>query len=300
MARPEIGGLDGHAGANAVIDAHHHLWKLSRADYGWIGDGGNPAVAPIERDYLVEDYRALAAVNGISGSIVVQAAQTVAETRWLLDRARASGGLIKGVVGWIDMAAPNAPDVLHDLARNPLLRSIRPMLQEIADVEWVLQPMLAPALRAVIELDLSFDLLVRPPHLKAALALLLRHPDLRAIVDHGGKPDIARGMWQPWADDLRRIARETPAYCKLSGLVTEAGRGWKPDDLLRYTDHLVECFGVERLVWGSDWPVMLLNADYPGWLAATKQLIAPLSRADQMAVMNDNAIRFYGLPVTPA
>ena len=107
-------------------------------------------------------------------------------------------------------------------------------------------------------------------------------------------------MWQPWADDMRRIARETPAYCKLSGLVTEARSGWKPDDLLRYAEHLVECFGMERIVWGSDWPVMLLNADYPGWLAAAKQFIAPHSTADQMAVMNDNAIRFYRLPMRPA
>jgi len=164
-----------------VIDAHHHLWKLSRADYGWIGDARNPALAPIERDYLVEDYRSLAAENGISGSIVVQAAQTVAETRWLLDQARASNGLIKGVVGWIDMAAGDAPDLLRDLANEPLLRSIRPMLQEIADVEWILQPKIVPALHAVKELDLSFDLLVRPAYLKAALTFLTRNPDLVAI-----------------------------------------------------------------------------------------------------------------------
>ena len=125
------------------------------------------------------------------------------------------------------MTEPDAPAVLHDLAQDRLLRGIRPMLQDIADVEWVLQPKLVPALRAVIELDLSFDLLVRPPHLKAALTLLTRHPDLRAIVDHAGKPDIANGMWQPWADDIRRIARETSAYCKLSGFVTEARPGWK-------------------------------------------------------------------------
>lgn len=281
-----------------MIDAHHHLWKLSRADYGWIGDGRNPAVAPIERDYLVQEYRSLAAANGVIGSIAVQAAQTVEETRWLLEQARASGGLVKGVVGWIDMAAADAPDVLRDLARDPLLRSIRPMLQEIADVEWVLQPELLPALRAIMELDLSFDLLVRPPHLNAALALLNRHSDLRAIVDHGGKPDIANGMWQPWAGDIRRIARETSAYCKLSGLVTEARPGWKPGDLRRYVEHLIECFGAERLLWGSDWPVMLLNADYPGWLAAAKQFIASQSAADQMAIMNDNAIRFYRLPVS--
>jgi L-fuconolactonase len=281
-----------------MIDAHHHLWKLSRADYGWIGDGRNPAVAPIERDYLVQEYRSLAAANDVIGSIAVQAAQTVAETRWLLEQARASGGLIKGVVGWIDMAAADAPDVLRDLARDPLLRSIRPMLQEIADVDWVLQPALLPALRAIMELDLSFDLLVRPPHLNAALALLNRHPDLRAVVDHGGKPDIANGMWQPWAEDIRRIARETSAYCKVSGLVTEARPGWKPGDLRRYVEHLIECFGAERLLWGSDWPVMLLNADYPGWLAAAKKFIASQSAADQMAIMNDNAIRFYRLPVS--
>jgi L-fuconolactonase len=281
-----------------MIDAHHHLWKLSRADYGWIGDGRNPAVARIERDFLVQDYRSLATANGVIGSIAVQAAQTMAETRWLLEQARASGGMIKGVVGWIDMAAAEAPDVLRDLARDPLLRGIRPMLQEIADVEWVLQPRLLPALRAIVELDLSFDLLVRPPHLKAAVALLNRHPDLRAVVDHGGKPDIANGMWQPWADDIRRIARETAAYCKLSGLVTEARPGWKPGDLRRYVGHLIDCFGAERLLWGSDWPVMLLNADYPGWLAAVKQFIASQSAADQMAIMNDNAIRFYRLPVS--
>jgi L-fuconolactonase len=283
-----------------VIDAHHHLWKLSRVDYGWIGNGSNPAVAPIDRDYLVEDYRSLAAANGFAGGDVVQAAQTVTETRWLLDQARASGGLIKGVVGWVDMAAANAPDVLHDLAEDPLLRSIRPMLQEYSDVEWVLQPKLAPALRSAIEHDLSFDLLVRPPHLKAALTLLTRHSDLRAIVDHGGKPDSAIGTWQPWADDMRRIARGTPAYCKLSGLVTEAHPGWKPGDLRRYAEHLIECFGVEHLVWGSDWPVMLLNADYPGWLAAAKQFIASQSAADHMAILNDNAIRFYRLPMRPA
>ena len=201
------------------------------------------------------------------------------------------------MVCWIDISAANAPDVLHDLAQDPLLRGIRPMLQEIADVEWVLQPKLAPALRAVTALDLSFDLLVRPAHLKAAHTLLVRHPDLRAIVDHGGKPDIAGGLWQPWADDMRHIGRDTSAYCKLSGLVTEAHVGWKTSDLLRYADHLLECFGAERLVWGSDWPVMLLNASYAGWLAAARQFVASQSAALQSAILNDNAIRYYRLPL---
>jgi len=279
-----------------VIDAHHHLWKLSRADYSWIGEGRNPAVASIEHDYLVDDYQSLAAANGIIGSIAVQAAPTVDETRWLLEQANISDGLIRGVVGWIDMAQPDAPAMLHDLARHPLLRGIRPMLQDIADVDWVLQPRLVPVLRAVMELDLSFDLLVRPVHLKSALELLTRHPDLRSVVDHAGKPDIANSMWQPWADDIRRIARETSACCKLSGLATEARAGWKPDDLRRYADHVLECFGAERILWGSDWPVMLLNADYSNWLAAAKRFMESQSAAERSAIFHDNAIRFYRLP----
>ena len=228
---------------------------------------------------------------------LVQAAQTVAETRWLLAQAHASGGLIKGVVGWLDMAAPDAPEVLEELARDPLLCGVRPMLQEIPDVDWVLQPGLDAAFRALIERDLAFDVLIRPPHLPATLTLLTRYPDLRAIVDHCGKPDISRGMWQPWADEIRRIARETNAYCKLSGLVTEARPGWKVNDLRRYAEHVIECFGPDRVAWGSDWPVMLLNADYPRWLDAARQLIAPLSAEQQAGILGRNAVSFYRLRV---
>ena len=283
-----------------IVDAHHHLWRPARGDYGWLYARANPALAMIDRDFVVEDYRALASANGISGSVLVQAAQTVAETRWLLTQARASGGLIRGVVGWIDMLSPDACEVLHELAHDPLLRSIRPMLQDIADVSWVLQPRLDPVFRALIETDLAFDLLIRPQHLNAALALLLRYPQLRAIVDHCAKPDIARAAWQPWADDIARIARETKAYCKLSGLVTEAQSGWKTADLRRYVEHVVDCFGTQRICWGSDWPVMLLNADYVSWLEAAKQLVAPLSHGDQAGILGANAVRFYRLDGSPA
>ena len=184
-----------------IIDAHHHLWMLSRGDYGWIGGHNNPAVAAIERDYLVGDYMSLASRHGIGGSVLVQAAQTVNETRWLLAQARVSGGLSRGVVGWIDMASAQAPQTLHALAQDPLLKSIRPMLQEIEDVNWVLQPQLAPAFAVLIERDLAFDVLIRPPHLEAALTVLLRYPQLRAIVDHCAKPDIAASAWR-MSDDL--------------------------------------------------------------------------------------------------
>jgi L-fuconolactonase len=278
-----------------IVDAHHHLWQPSRGDYGWLDARANPALAPIERDFLVQDYQSLATANGIAGSVLVQAAQTVAETRWLLAQARASEGLIEGVVGWLDMAAPDAPDVLEQLARDQLLRSIRPMLQDIAQVDWVLQPRLDPAFRALLEHDLVFDVLVRPPHLKATITLLVRYPELRAIVDHCAKPDIAHGMWQPWADDIRRLARETNAYCKLSGLVTEARADWKIADLRPYAEHVIDCFGPDRIAWGSDWPVMLLNAEYARWLDAAQQLIASLSASEQAGILGRNAVRFYRL-----
>jgi L-fuconolactonase len=255
----------------------------------------NSAVAPIARDFLVDDYRALAAANGVDGSVLVQAAQTVAETEWLLDQAHASRGLILGVVGWIDMAAADAPAVLERLAGNRLLRGIRPMLQDIPDVEWVLQPGLDPAFRALIARDLAFDVLIKPPHLASALTLLTRYPELRAVVDHGAKPAIVRGQWQPWADQMRRIARETAACCKLSGLVTEASPQWTVEELRRYSDHLIECFGPERLMWGSDWPVALLASDYARWLDAARQLLQGLSPAERANVMGENARRFYRL-----
>ena len=277
------------------VDAHHHLWQRSRGDYHWLDARANPALAPIDRDYLLHDYQPLAAAHGIAGSVAVQAAESEAETRWLLAQAHAADGLIQGVVGWVDMAAATAPGVLAELAQDRLLRAIRPMLQDIADVDWVLQPRLDAAFRAIIELDLAFDLLIRPPHLASSLSLLTRYPELRAIVDHCAKPGIARRAWQPWADSMRRIADETAAFCKLSGLVTEARPDWKIDHLRPYVEHVIKCFGAQRIVWGSDWPVMTLDAGYGQWLDAAQELIAPLSEPDRRAVMGLNAVRFYRL-----
>ena len=278
-----------------IVDAHHHLWQRSRGDYHWLDSRANPALAPIDRDYLLHDYQALAATHGITGSVAVQAAESVAETRWLLAQAHAAGGLIQGVVGWADMTAASAPEVLAELAQDRLLRAIRPMLQDIPDVDWVLQPRLDAAFRAIIELDLAFDLLIRPPHLASSLTLLMRYPEVRAIVDHCAKPDIARGAWQPWADGMRRIAHETAAFCKLSGLVTAARPYWKIDQLRPYVEHVIECFGPQRIMWGSDWPVMTLKAGYGQWLGAAQELIAPLPESDRRAVMGLNAARFYRL-----
>jgi L-fuconolactonase len=274
------------------VDAHHHVWQLSRGDYGWLQP--NAALRPIYRDFGLAELRPQLAAANVESTVLVQAAPTVGETHFLLDIARGSGGLVRGVVGWADLDRDDAPEHLAQLATDPLLKSIRPMLQDLPDPAWILRPRVQRALAALVELGLRFDALVKPRELAAVRRALDRHSDLQAIVDHCAKPDIG-GAWQPWAGDLAAIARATRACCKLSGLVTEAGPGWSTDRLRRCVDHVLDYFGPERVVWGSDWPVLTLAASYAEWAAATDALLAGLSPAEQAAIRGGNARRFYGL-----
>jgi L-fuconolactonase len=273
------------------VDAHHHVWTLARGDYGWL----TPALAPIYRDYALADMAPLAASAGVEATVLVQAAPTVSETRFLLDAARCSGGLARGVVGWVDLAAADALDTLRDLARDPLLKSVRPMLQDLADPDWILRDAVQPALTAMPALGLRFDALVKPPQLPALLTLLDRHPDLDVVVDHGGKPPIAARAPDPWRALIRSIAAHPRAHCKLSGLATEAQAGWSNADLQPYVDHLLDCFGPHRLMWGSDWPVVELGGGYTHWRSAALALLAGLAQHERAAVLGGTAQRFYAL-----
>ena len=275
------------------VDAHHHVWALSRGDYGWLQP--TPSLAPIYRDFAITDLRPLLAAVGIDATILVQAAPTLAETRFLLDVARESGGTVRGVVGWADLSAADAVETLGALARDPLLKSVRPMLQDLADPEWIARSVVQPALAALPELGVRFDALIKPAHLRPLLRVMERHPDLEVVVDHCAKPDIAGQRWQPWADDISALARETSAHCKLSGLVTEAGTRWSVDTLRRYVDHMLDCFGPKRVLWGSDWPVVTLAASYEAWSSATDTLLAGMLPVDREAIRGDNARRFYGV-----
>ena len=278
---------------SARVDAHHHVWSLARGDYGWLKP--TRELAPIYRDFSLGDLRPALAAAGIESTVLVQAAPSVAETEFLLHVARESGGLVRGVVGWADFEARDALATLERLAREPLLRSIRPMLQDLADAEWILRPRVQTVLKALPRLNLRFDALVKPRELGALRRALGHHPDLAVVVDHGAKPDIAGGAWQPWADDLAAIARHPRVHCKLSGLVTEAGADWTVDRLRRYVDHVLGCFGPQRVLWGSDWPVVTLAASYEGWSNTTDALLEGLSGAEQEAIRGGNARRFYAL-----
>lgn len=275
---------------NGHVDAHLHVWSLVRGDYAWL----TPDLAPLHRDFTLTDFAPLRERAGVAAAVLVQAAPTVAETQYLLDVAARSDGMVKAVVGWVDCAAADAIPALSRLARNPLLKAVRPMLQDLPDPAWMLRDDVGRTLAALPRLGLRFEALLRPAHLPALLELFERHPDLPVVIDHGAKPDIARGMWEPWAALMRAAAANPRARCKLSGLVTEAGAGWTIDQLRRYVDHLVAAFGPQRLMWGSDWPVVNLAATYQAWFAATVALTSDWPPEDKAALMGGTARRFYG------
>ena len=272
------------------IDAHFHCWELARGDYGWL----TPGLGTIYRDYDLLDLKPFVEDARIDATVLVQAAPTEAETQFLLEQADANPAVL-GVVGWVDFLAPDAPARIEALARHPRLKGLRPMLQDIADPAWILQPAAAPALRAMAACGLVFDALVKSAHLPHILTLAGRHPELRMVIDHGAKPDIAAGEWQPWADALARIATDTQAMCKLSGLLTEAGPRPAPGAVRRWCEHLLQSFGTDRVVWGSDWPVLELAAPYALWWLTSRQLLDGLDEPAQAAVMGGNAVRLYGL-----
>jgi L-fuconolactonase len=272
------------------IDSHVHVWALARGDYGWL----TPELAPLYRDFGRDDLAPLIAAASIDAIVLVQAAPSEAETHFLLAEA-SHDDRVAGVVGWVDMPASDAPARIAGLAANKRLKGIRPMIHDIPDADWMLRPELGPAFRALVAHDLAFDALVRPPHLAALRRLVDRHPDLRVVIDHGAKPDIAGGQFEEWAAAMTGFARDTPVFCKLSGLVTESGAGWSEDRLRPYVDHLVAAFSPARLLWGSDWPVVTLAASYDRWWTAANRLLAGLDEASRVRIFGGSAADFYRL-----
>ena len=272
------------------IDSHHHLWRVARGDYGWL----TPSLGALYRDFGVDDLAPLLTRQDIAATVLVQAAATDAETEWLLDIASRTGW-IAGVVGWADLAAGDAPSRLAALAARPKLKGARPMLQDLPDARFIVRDDVQPGLVAMAELGLRFDALIRAAQLPQLLAVRDLHPSLAIVIDHAAKPDIAGGEHDRWAADLRAVAADGITCCKLSGLVTEAGSGWRDGRLQRYVDTVLDAFGPQRVMWGSDWPVLTLAASYDDWAAATDDLLAGLPDTDRAAVLGGTAARFYGL-----
>ena len=270
------------------IDAHQHFWHIARGDYSWL----TPALGAIYRDFNPEDLAPHLAAHGIAATILVQAAPTHAETAFLLDLADKTA-FVAGVVGWTEFAAPGADATIARLAADPLLVGLRPMVQDMDDDDWLMRAELAPAFDAMIAHQLVFDALLKPRHLRRLIAVLERYPKLRVVVDHAAKPAIGSGADAAWRRDVAAVAQFSNVACKLSGLVTEAPSNWTVDDLRPYAEHLVTCFGAERLIWGSDWPVVNLAADYRRWISTAEQLMAGLDASAQSLVFGGNAVGMY-------
>jgi len=274
------------------IDAHQHYWDPARGDYPWMAG----SLAILQHRYGPQDLAPLRAACGIEATVLVQAAPTVEETHYLLGIAEATPS-VAGVVGWIDFQHTSERATLDSLAAHPKLVGIRPMVQDIADDDWLLRHDIDWAFAALQELDLAFDALGYARHARRFLQRIEKHPKLRVVIDHGMKPAIARGEFEPWAGDMRDLARNTSAMCKLSGLANEAAPGSGVEALRPYMEHLLEVLGPERLMWGSDWPVASAAIGYADWFRACEQLLLPCGDGERERVFGANAAAFYQLSV---
>jgi L-fuconolactonase len=279
-----------------VVDAHHHFWDPARASYPWLTD----ALAPIRRRFGPEDLRPLLAANGVDRTILVQTRSSLDETHEFLATA-AQHDFIAGVVGWVDLTAPNVAEQLAALRARPggaKLVGIRHQVHDEADPEWLGRADVRRGLAAVGNAGLAYDILVRTRELPAALALVRDLPSIRFVIDHIAKPPIATGAIDEWAARLKPLAASPNVFCKLSGMVTEADwKRWTARDLAPYASRVLEWFGPERCVFGSDWPVCLVAASYAHVIDACGVAIGDVPSAERERIFGGNAIELYRLPV---
>jgi L-fuconolactonase len=282
-----------------IVDAHHHLWDPSRRHYPFLA--ADP-MAPVRRPYTVDDLREVTDGRA-SRTVLVQTVGDVDETVEFLTAAHGSDGLIAGVVGWVDLAAPDVAERIAWLRALPggdRLVGIRHQVQDEPDVWWLARPEVRRGIRAVGAAGLAYDLLVLAPQLASARDVVEQLPEVRFVLDHLAKPGIAAGAWEPWAAGLSALGSLPNVTAKLSGLVTEARwDGWKADDFRRYADHALHAFGPDRLMFGSDWPVCLLAAGYGEVSDLAHELTAALDPAERSAVFGGTAIRTYRLRDRP-
>jgi L-fucono-1,5-lactonase len=277
------------------IDAHHHVWDLAVRDQPWIvGD----LMAPIARTFGVDEFNAEAEASGIDSSVVVQCVGEITETEELLDLA-ATTPRVAGVVGWVDLAAPDVGDQLDRLlARRSgrWLVGIRSLVQYEPDPAWLARPAVRAGLREVAKRDLVNELLTGPHQIGAVIDAVGALPDSRFVLDHLAKPAIATASWEPWASDLADLAARANVSAKISGLVTEADwANWQPDEVRPYLDHALSVFGPGRLLFGSDWPVCTLAASYRQVVELATDFAASLSTGEQAAILGGNAVALYAL-----
>lgn len=269
------------------IDAHQHFWNLARDDYFWMTD----QMAAIRRNFRPDDLLPHLKAAGFDKTVLVQAAPTVEETEYLLGIADAHP-VVGKVVGWINFEDETHRHHLERWARHEKFAGVRPMVQDIPDPEWVHRPDVQWGFDAVVDLGLTLDALGFPVHAAPFLRLFEKYPSMKAVVDHCMKPQIADDAFDDWSVAMSRIADETGAYCKLSGLITESGSNWNAEKLRPYAEHILSAFGADRVMFGSDWPVLNLASDYPTWYEIATSFVPEV---DREKVFGGTAARFYGI-----
>ena len=274
------------------IDAHQHYWKIDRGDYGWI----TPAMPSLYRDFMPADLAEHLGKHGIEGTIAVQAAPTVEETEYLFALADRTDSIV-GVVGWLDLFDPSHRRHYERFKQHPKFVGFRLMIQEIPEASRTLELAFVEALREYAREDVPVDLLLKSNQLESLNRLLNEAPGLRGVIDHIAKPSIASGEFEPWAEQMKQAASHPNIYCKLSGMVTEADhRSWKPEHFERYIGHVLELFGPHRVLFGSDWPVCLLAAEYDEVVSVLDQAIPRTwGERERAALFGNNARDFYKL-----
>jgi len=274
-----------------IIDAHHHFWRYTPEEYGWIGDD----MSALRRDFLPHDLAAELNCAGVSGAISVQARQTLNETHWLLELARAQP-IIRGVVGWAPLTSEKIESELESLSQDRKLRGIRHVLQDEPDDHYMLREDFNRGISLLGRFDLRYDVLIFERQLPQVIQLVDRHPQQVFILDHIAKPRIKQSQIEPWRTNLIELARRPNVYCKISGMVTEAHwSAWTIQQLQPYFDAALHAFGPGRLMFGSDWPVCLIASSYDRWRETVRQWSAPLSNHEQERLFAATAIQAYGL-----
>ncbi len=274
-----------------IVDAHIHFWQLSK---GW-NTALEPHMTILLTDHLPQHLAPHLKAAGVDKIVVVEGAETVLETHFLFELAE-KFPFIAGVVGWVDLASPDIADTLRSLKANPVYKGVRPCHDDNKSLAWIADKSNDIGFRALIDQNLSFDLMIQNfREMHQVISIAERFPELSMILDHLGKPDIAGNIYDSWAADIERLARHPNVVCKFSGILNQAKKSWTIEKLRPYSNHVINCFGPDRLLWGSDWPPTRLTEEYDvGWKVC-HELVAHLSTADQEKIFGANATRVYRL-----
>lgn len=277
------------------IDSHHHFWNYNPEEYGWIDD----SMQMLRRDFLPTDLKAAIEAVGIEGVVSVQARQTTVETQWLLDFA-AANEIVLGVVGWVELCCSSVNEQLEQFALHDKLKAVRHVVQDEPDDEFILRDDFNRGVSLLKNHGLIYDILIFERQFAPSIKFVDRHPDQRFVLDHVAKPQIDKAMLEPWQDNIRTLAKRPHVTCKVSGMVTEANHeNWTPEQLRPYWETVLEAFGPDRLMFGSDWPVCLLACEYTRWFETVSDFASELSESEQQALFGGTAAKAYGLSIEP-